>query len=580
MHVEVQGSAGKNQLTELRMKVSKRLLGFLWLHIPIVLAAIYLLRPDTSATILFGTLGIVATVTLLWVYERGAAFRYSLAAGFMGIVALLVSAFAGHPWQIDMHMYFFATLAVAAAMCDWRAILLAALAVAVHHLLLNFVAPSLVFPNGTDFSRVILHAVVLLTETGGLIWLIRRITAQFKSADRIITEQTREAVNAAEQAKGHADRHRKSLEESSILVENANLLRAELDAVVGRALAGDFSRKVTVEKFDGAFADLAVSMNKLVSGMDRSITDVGKVLTAVSEGNLNQRINSDYQGKFLELKESANNTVDRLASIVGQIRRAVREVESAAGKVSLGSDTLSKRTLKAAENIEVTGASTEEMATTIKQNAANARNTEKLTEDANSNAVEGSTVVKQAIKAMDDIERSSESITEIIGVIDEIAFQTNLLALNASVEAARAGESGKGFAVVAREVRDLAQRSASASSDIKSLIQNSNSQVREGANLVNNAGAALGEIVGSIQKVVELVQAISLASQEQATGIEEINGAVAALDDVIQQNSALVDQNTDTALKLSEQATVLTNLIAFFDGDATAAGKYYSRAVA
>ncbi len=204
------------------------------------------------------------------------------------------------------------------------------------------------------------------------------------------------------------------------------------------------------------------------------------------------------------------------------------------------------------------------MSATVRQNAENAKNADQLAKTANQTASKGGQVVEQAVTAMSGIETSAQKITDIIGVIDEIAFQTNLLALNASVEAARAGEAGKGFAVVAQEVRQLAQRSAQAASDIKTLIQDSNAQVKDGVQLVNQAGEALGEIVGSIGKVTGIVREISSASQEQAAGVQEINSSINNMDEMTQQNSALVEESTAAARALSEQAGKLSELMAFF----------------
>jgi len=204
------------------------------------------------------------------------------------------------------------------------------------------------------------------------------------------------------------------------------------------------------------------------------------------------------------------------------------------------------------------------MAATVKQNAESAKDASELASNADHSAKTGGDVVEQAVGAMDRIEQSAQKITDIISVIDEIAFQTNLLALNASVEAARAGEAGKGFAVVAQEVRQLAQRSAQAAADIKTLIQDSNGQVKEGVELVNRAGEALAEIVGSIGKVAGIVQEISGASQEQAAGVQEINQSITSMDEMTQQNSALVEQSSAAARALSDQAGTLTKLIAFF----------------
>ncbi len=341
-------------------------------------------------------------------------------------------------------------------------------------------------------------------------------------------------------------------------------IRKEMDQVISAASAGDFSRKIDLSQMDGAYRELADGMNKLVGVVDNATSDIGRMLEATAEGQLDQRIEADFQGKFGELKDNANRTAEQLATIVEQIQTVTSEVTAAASEITSGTSDLSDRTEQAASNLEETAASSEQMSATVRQNAENAKNANQLADTANQTASKGGKIVERAVEAMSGIEGSAQKITDIIGVIDEIAFQTNLLALNASVEAARAGEAGKGFAVVAQEVRQLAQRSAQAASDIKTLIQDSNGQVKDGVDLVNQAGEALGEIVGSIGEVASIVREISSASQEQAAGVQEINSSVASMDEMTQQNSALVEESTAASRALSDQANKLSELMAFF----------------
>ena len=345
-------------------------------------------------------------------------------------------------------------------------------------------------------------------------------------------------------------------------------IQDEIKGVISAAREGDFNRKVRLENFEGVYRELGEGMNELVTAVATATDDLGTLFAALADGDLSKRITNDYQGKFGELKDNANQTADQLSSIVGQIQTATDAVHNAASEIASGTNDLSQRTEQAASNIEETAASTEEMSATVRQNAESSKEADTLATKANETASKGGDVVQNAVVAMSGIEDSAQKITDIISVIDEIAFQTNLLALNASVEAARAGEAGKGFAVVAQEVRQLAQRSAQAASDIKTLIQNSNGQVKEGVKLVNEAGVALGEIVGSIGKVAGIIQSISSASQEQAAGVQEINSSISSMDEMTQQNSALVEESTAAARNLTDQATQLAELMAFFKLDA------------
>jgi len=255
---------------------------------------------------------------------------------------------------------------------------------------------------------------------------------------------------------------------------------------------------------------------------------------------------------------------EKVSATIAEIKASGHEVTNASAEISVSTTDLSQRTEEQAASLEQTSAAMEQLASTVKKNAENAQLANQDASTTRDVADHGGQVVAQAVEAMAKIEDSSRKISDIIGVIDEIARQTNLLALNAAVEAARAGEAGRGFAVVASEVRSLAQRSSQAAKDITDLITNSNSQVKDGVNLVNKAGTALAEIVGSIKKVSEIVAGIANASSEQATGIEQINKALNQMDEVTQQNSALVEENAATAKSLEQQAQAMDDQVAFF----------------
>ena len=264
---------------------------------------------------------------------------------------------------------------------------------------------------------------------------------------------------------------------------------------------------------------------------------------------------------------------EQVSATIAEIKASGREVTNASAEISTSTTDLSQRTEEQAASLEETSASMEQIAATVKKNAENAQQANESATETNTVAEHGGAVVGKAVTAMARIEESSRKISDIIGVIDEIARQTNLLALNAAVEAARAGEAGRGFAVVASEVRSLAQRSSQAAKDIKDLITNSNSQVKDGVDLVNKAGESLNAIVASIKKVTDIVADIANASMEQSAGIEQINKALTQMDEVTQQNSALVEENAATAKTLEHQARAMDERVAFFQiGDAGEAG--------
>ncbi len=317
---------------------------------------------------------------------------------------------------------------------------------------------------------------------------------------------------------------------------------------------------VRVVKTASDITQMVVARTENEMGMNEAV----KVLTGIAAGDLTQTMQLEYKGTFSDIKKAVNDTVERLYGMAQKIMEAARSVNLAATEIASGSTDLSQRTEEQASSLEETAASMEEITGTVKQNSQNAATANDLSNKANLVANNGGEVVGKAVEAMSSIEKSSQKISDIIGVIDEIAFQTNLLALNAAVEAARAGDAGKGFAVVASEVRSLAGRSASASKEIKSLINESADQVRTGASLVNQAGETLTAIVGSVKQVTGIVSEIASASQEQATGIDEINSAIAQMDEVTQQNAALVEENTAAAQSMVEQSRELEKLMSFF----------------
>jgi methyl-accepting chemotaxis protein len=341
-------------------------------------------------------------------------------------------------------------------------------------------------------------------------------------------------------------------------------IEAGIRDIVEAAVSGDFTRRIALEGKVSSLSKVGEAVNTLSGTVAAALDDLIKMLSALAEGDLTQRIENEYHGSFGTLKNDANTMAERIGGTITDIIAAAREVTNASAEISTSTTDLSQRTEEQAASLEETSASMEEISSTVKKNAENAQQANQRATGTREVADRGGQVVAKAVEAMARIEDSSRKIADIIGVIDEIARQTNLLALNAAVEAARAGDAGRGFAVVASEVRSLAQRSSQAAKDIKDLITNSSGQVKDGVDLVNKAGASLHEIVDSIKQVAEIVSDIAAASVEQSTGIEQVNKALAQMDEVTQQNSALVEENAATAKTLEQQAKSMDSRVSFF----------------
>lgn len=342
------------------------------------------------------------------------------------------------------------------------------------------------------------------------------------------------------------------------------LIEKEVADVVSAAVAGDFSQQVSEQGKIGFSLLLAQSINQLLDTNATSLADLARVLDALSIGNLTENIQKDYSGTYGQLKDSANATVANLRLLISEIKDSTDSIGMAAKEIAAGNNDLSHRTEEQASSLEQTAASMQELTSTVQHNTENARHANTLALNATEVAGKGVNVVGQVVNTMESIHDSSRKVVEIIAVIDGIAFQTNILALNAAVEAARAGEQGRGFAVVAGEVRNLAQRAAAAAGEIKALIGNSVEQIEDGAKLVSAAGNTMEEIVNSIRGVTTIMSSIASASVQQSTGIEQVNLAIGQMDDVTQQNAALVEQAAAAAESLEEQTQNLTTTLGQF----------------
>ena len=384
---------------------------------------------------------------------------------------------------------------------------------------------------------------------------------EMAKAVEVFKQNAIEKVRMDEAEKQRLEAERKAAEAQRA---REQVIGEEIATLIDAVAKGELTSRLDLAGKDGFYRAMSEGINRLTDTVQTAIADIARVVGALAQGDLNQRITAHYEGAFDGLKQDVNATSEKLAEIVGNITRSTEAISQASNEVSAGSSDLAERTEQQASSLEETAASMEELGATVRSAAENAQRANRTATDARQSAEQGGEVAVKAVEAMKRIEQASRKITEIIGVIDEIAFQTNLLALNAAVEAARAGDAGKGFAVVAQEVRVLAQRSAQASKEIKTLILDSDQQVQSGVDLVKKAGDSLSGIVSGVQQVAALISEIAAASKEQASALDEINSAVASMDEMTQKNAALVEETTAAAQSMNGQAGDLTELVAFF----------------
>ena len=344
-------------------------------------------------------------------------------------------------------------------------------------------------------------------------------------------------------------------------------VNSEIEVIAEAGAHGDFSKRSDVDRFEFMFKNMLTHLNELMETCDIGFNDVLRIANALAQGDLTQKITSEYPGTFGKTKDAVNGTVENLKALLIEVKESTDTINIAAQEIAAGNNDLSHRTEQQAASLEETAASMQELTSTVQANSENAKQANELAISSSDIARKGVAVVNQVVLTMQEINESSRRIVDIITVIDGIAFQTNILALNAAVEAARAGEQGRGFAVVASEVRNLAQRAASAAGEIKALISNSVDKVEDGTNLVARAGNTMEEIVTSIQGVTETITQITSASYEQNAGIQQVNQAITQMDDVTQQNAALVEEAAAAAESLEDQARKLSGTMGNFKMD-------------
>ena len=520
----------------LRQRTAKGIMGLVWFSLLLLVGrAVYGMEANINVVI-GGGLAIAATSTLTWWKSPiGVATRISTGLALAGQAALLVYAFSGSSLQIDVHMYFFASLAVTAMWIDWRPIVAFSGLTAVHHLALFFVLPVAVFPGNSDLVRVIMHAAILVLEAGALITLSSIVSKALVRNDESVTE-IRAASGKAEE-----------------MAREAEIAQSDRNAESDRR---EIERTQDNEKLQTIISVLGEGLNRLANG------------------DLSYRIAQSFEGKVDQLRADFNASMGAIEEMISAVNTTAGNMSQGADSVRSKSDDLSSRIRHQAVSLEETAAAIERITQNVKKASDKATDAGKVVAQAKADAGHSEGVVDEAVSAMTEIETSSKQISQIISVIDDIAFQTNLLALNAGVEAARAGDAGKGFAVVAQEVRELAQRSANAAKEIKTLIQTSSDQVNSGVSLVHKAGKVLRSIGEQVNSINTSIVSIVEAAREQAAEISEVNSAINEIDKATQQNAALIGDAAIGMEDVSQKADALVNRLGAFKTSHSAPGSH------
>jgi methyl-accepting chemotaxis protein len=537
-----------------RHSVARTLVRISWGLLPLVCLAAWL--AGTPVWLAGGISAAFSAAALAALSAGGAVARIAAAQAVIGQSIALTAAFAGHPWQVDMHMTFFAALAFAVPLVDVAAILGATATIVLHHLGLSLLFPALIYPSvdpWENVARTLFHGAVVAAEAAAL---CAAVLVRLRQQRESVAREDRLAAERAE-----ADVARRDALAAQATAEEG--LHAAEDARARAAAAKEEAdrRHAEAEAAQRAAAEAERREGEARRRADRDIAvvvrDLGTGLAALAEGDMTQRLDRPFPPAYDALRTDFNRTVAQLSTAMADILGQTAAIGATADNLAEGAKSLARRTETQAASLEETTAAVGQLASASDSANAAAENAVAASGRAESSAGQSAAVVADAVRAMDGITRSSDEIARITGVIDEIAFQTNLLALNAGIEAARAGSAGRGFAVVAMEVRALAQRSKDAASNISALIARSATEIADGVSLVRRTGEALEEIGRSTLAASGSTRDISHAMTGQAAALREISGAMAELDRTTQRNASLVQETSTACDVLKETAAEL-----------------------
>lgn len=500
--------------------------------------------------------------------------RILVAFGLIGQAICITSALAGHPWQLDAHMLFFALLAACMVMVEPTVIIVAAAVIAVHHLSLSLSLPALVYPSAdmlANLQRTAVHGVIVVAEAA-VLWsaLRRRVQSHLEGQEAraaLLGSETeaRAAVKSAEEEKAKTAEALEVAEKAQLQAKKA---QEAAEAETAKAVEADRNARVLEAEERQKFEAIEAEQRTIVEHLRTA-------LNQLSQGDLSSPIQTEFPQSYEELRQTYNAALDGLENAMSLVGQNAQTISTDVASIEQAADSLAKRTEAQAATLEETSAAISQIADNSKDAAQSAQNATQAVESAIAKTKASTEVVGNAIAAMSAIETSSGQISNIVQLIEDIAFQTNLLALNAGVEAARAGEAGRGFSVVASEVRELARRSSEAAQEISGLIEESGRHVGNGVNLVQETGSALEDIQLAVDTISGQMNAIAKSSEEQAVGISETNDAIRQLETVTQQNAAMFEETNAVTQSLAQQADQLARSMDGFQLSNTASVKTF-----
>ncbi|MDF0596378.1 methyl-accepting chemotaxis protein [Psychromarinibacter halotolerans] len=552
---------GNSELEKSRDTATRRLMMCAWAGVPVV--ALVVLLTGSQSWVAVGISAAFAGLGQVGMRTGGRLGRIAVGQGMVGQAIGLTAAFAGHPWQLDAHMSFFAVLAAMVALVGVRAILFAAGTIVLHHVSLSILLPSLVYPSSdilANIERSLFHGAIVLVETAALVIAVRvrlKMDAESQARNAALAEAkqtTDEALEKARAAQSEAEADR---------VE-AEAARSRAEAATATVQAQQAEADAAQQRMREAEEREAESRRKMTEQLGEVLDKLKIALRGLSNGDLNTRIGTAFAEEYEPLRADFNEALTQLSEALRDVADYTDRIRNDASQINSSSEELSIRTERQAATLQETAAALTALTASVDEAASMAEDASSYAGEAQDKASAGGEIVERTVAAMGLIESSSGKIARITNVIDDIAFQTNLLALNAGVEAARAGDAGRGFAVVASEVRALAQRSSEAAREISQLISSSGEQVQEGVQLVGRTGEALEGIVTAVRETAERIGRIATETRAQSGSLSEITSAANELDKVTKQNAAMFEETTAAVGSMNAGAEGLAGAVAAF----------------